>query len=302
MKTIQLIVPIILALFASFQTVQAQQEEAQSDQVFMMVEEMPQFSGGEKALREFITSNIRYPKEAQENGIQGRVYVTFVIDTLGSVVDAKIARGVDPSLDREALRVVRELPKWQPGKQRGELVKVAYTVPISFALEGGGQSPKNESLTVTFANNRMTLKGSVDLIEKMRPYMQTGKPDTFLGKDSGNLIFSSSDESLEDPVFFIVEEMPEFPGGEAALRSFISQAIQYPQEAHEKGIQGKVYITFVVSKDGLVKDTRIARGVDPLLDNEALRVVNELPQWQPGKQRGKEVNVSYTVPIQFVLQ
>lgn len=302
MKTIQLIVPIILALFASFQTVQAQQEEAQSDQVFMMVEEMPQFPGGEKALREFITSNIRYPKEAQENGIQGRVYVTFVIDTLGSVVDAKIARGVDPSLDREALRVVRELPKWQPGKQRGELVKVAYTVPISFALEGGEKSPKNETLTVTFANNRMTLTGSVNLIEKMRPYMQTGKPDTFLGKDSGSLIFSSSDESLEDPVFFIVEEMPEFPGGEAALRSFISQAIQYPQEAHEKGIQGKVYITFVVSKDGLVKDTRIARGVDPLLDNEALRVVNELPQWQPGKQRGKEVNVSYTVPIQFVLQ
>jgi TonB family protein len=302
MKTIQLIVPVILALFASFQNVQAQNEEAQSDQVFMMVEEMPQFPGGEKVLREYISGAIRYPKEAQENGIQGRVYVTFVIDTLGSVVDAKIARGVDPSLDKEALRVVSELPQWQPGKQRGKLVKVAYTVPISFALEGGEISPKNETLTVTFANNRMTLSGSVNLIEKMRPYMQTGKPNAFLGKDSGSLIFSSSEVSLDDPVFYIVEEMPEFPGGEAALRSFIAQAIQYPQEAHEKGIQGKVYITFVVSKEGMVKDSKIARGVDPLLDNEALRVVNELPQWQPGKQRGKEVNVSYTVPIQFVLQ
>lgn len=302
MKTIQLIVPVLLALFASFQTVQAQNEETQSDQVFMMVEEMPQFPGGEKALREFITSNIRYPKEAQENGIQGRVYVTFVIDTLGSVVDAKIARGVDPSLDKEALRVVRELPKWQPGKQRGELVKVAYTVPISFALEGGGQSPKNETLTVTFANNRMTLTGSVNLIEKMRPYMQTGKPDTFLGKDSGSLIFSSSDESLDDPVFYIVEEMPEFPGGETALRQKIANNIKYPFEAMKDSIQGKVYVTFIVSKEGTVKDSRIARGVHPLLDKEALRVVGELPQWMPGRQRGKEVNVSYTVPINFVLQ
>jgi TonB family protein len=166
MKTIQLIVPVLLALFASFQTVQAQNEETQSDQVFMMVEEMPQFPGGEKALREFITSNIRYPKEAQENGIQGKVYVTFVIDTLGSVVDAKIARGVDPSLDKEALRVVSDLPKWQPGKQRGKLVKVSYTVPISFALDGGESASKQETVTVRFTNNRMTLIGSVELIEK----------------------------------------------------------------------------------------------------------------------------------------
>ena len=87
-----------------------------------------------------------------------------------------------------------------------------------------------------------------------------------------------------------------------ALRTYIANAIKYPVIAQENGIQGKVYVTFVVGKDGSVSDAKIARGVDPSLDKEALRVVNTLPKWKPGKQRGKPVNVSYTVPINFVLQ
>ena len=106
----------------------------------------------------------------------------------------------------------------------------------------------------------------------------------------------------ESEVFFIVEEMPEYPGGEAALRKFISEKILYPVIAQENGIQGTVYVSFVVSADGSVRNARIARGVDPVLDKEALRVVNSMPRWTPGKQRGKAVNVSYTVPISFVLQ
>lgn len=109
-------------------------------------------------------------------------------------------------------------------------------------------------------------------------------------------------EEEEAQVFFIVEDMPEFPGGDLALRKYIANAIKYPVIAQENGIQGKVYVTFVVGKDGKVTNARIARGVDPSLDKEALRVVNSLPTWKPGKQRGKPVNVSYTVPINFVLQ
>ena len=110
------------------------------------------------------------------------------------------------------------------------------------------------------------------------------------------------EEEAEAQVFFIVEEMPEFPGGEAALRAFIAKSINYPVIAQENGIQGKVYVTFVVDRDGGISDAKIARGVDPSLDKEALRVVNTLPKWKPGKQRGKPVRVSYTVPISFVLQ
>jgi TonB family protein len=105
-----------------------------------------------------------------------------------------------------------------------------------------------------------------------------------------------------EEVFYIVEEMPEYPGGEMALRQYMATAVKYPDDAVKKGIQGKVYVTFVVSKDGTVADAKIARGVDPSLDTEALRVVNNLPKWKPGKQKGQAVNVSYTVPINFKLQ
>ncbi|RIJ50148.1 energy transducer TonB [Maribellus luteus] len=117
-------------------------------------------------------------------------------------------------------------------------------------------------------------------------------------------VIETAEEEEEDEaqVFLIVEDMPEFPGGDLALRKYIANAIKYPVIAQENGIQGKVYVTFVVGKDGKVTNASIARGVDPSLDKEALRVVNSLPTWKPGKQRGKPVNVSYTVPINFVLQ
>lgn len=110
------------------------------------------------------------------------------------------------------------------------------------------------------------------------------------------------EEEADAPVFFIVEEMPKFPGGEEALRRYIAQSVKYPAIAQENGIQGRVFVSFVVNTKGEVTDVKIARGVDPNLDKEAIRVVNAMPQWAPGKQRGKAVKVSYTVPINFVLQ
>jgi protein TonB len=115
-------------------------------------------------------------------------------------------------------------------------------------------------------------------------------------------VIDDEEEEKDEQVFVVVEDMPEFPGGELALRKWIANHIDYPVIAAENGIQGKVYVTFVVDKDGSVSNARIARGVDPSLDQEALRVVNSLPKWKPGMQRGKPVRVSYTVPINFQLQ
>lgn len=112
-----------------------EENEEEAIEVFVIVEEMPQFPGGDLALRQWIASNIKYPVIAAENGIQGRVFVQFVVNTDGSITDVRVARGVDPSLDQEAIRVVRTLPKWKPGKQRGKPVRVSYTVPINFQLQ-----------------------------------------------------------------------------------------------------------------------------------------------------------------------
>ncbi|KOH46860.1 energy transducer TonB [Sunxiuqinia dokdonensis] len=109
-------------------------------------------------------------------------------------------------------------------------------------------------------------------------------------------------EEEEEQVFYIVEEMPEFPGGELALRKFPANAIKYPVIAQENGIEGKVYVSFVVGKDGRVTNARVVRSVDQSLDKEALRVVNSLPPWKPGLQRGQPVRVAFSVPIHFVLQ
>ena len=103
--------------------------------VFDVVEEMPSFPGGQGALMSYLASNIKYPVVAQENGVQGRVIVSFVVERDGSISDVKVARSVDPSLDREAQRVVKSMPKWKPGKQNGSAVRVKYTVPVVFRLQ-----------------------------------------------------------------------------------------------------------------------------------------------------------------------
>lgn len=106
-----------------------------STKVFDVVEEMPSFPGGQGALMSFLSSNIKYPVVAQENGVQGRVIVGFVVERDGSITDVKVMRSVDPSLDREAQRVVRAMPRWKPGKQNGSAVRVKYTVPVVFRLQ-----------------------------------------------------------------------------------------------------------------------------------------------------------------------
>ena len=112
----------------------AEEEEEEEEQIFMIVENMPEFPGGDLALRKYIAENVKYPEIAKENGLSGKVFVQFVINQRGEVENVKIARGVDPALDKEAIRVVQNLPKWKPGSQRGKPVKVSYTVPINFQL------------------------------------------------------------------------------------------------------------------------------------------------------------------------
>ena len=115
--------------------VAVEEEVEEEQQIFEVVEEAPEFPGGMGALMKFLGSNIKYPTIAQENGVQGRVIVQFVVNKDGSIVDAKVMRSVDPYLDKEALRVVSSMPKWKPGKQRGKAVRCRYTVPVMFRLQ-----------------------------------------------------------------------------------------------------------------------------------------------------------------------
>lgn len=115
--------------------VKAERKPEVENKVFDVVEQMPSFPGGPSALMQYLSSNIKYPVVAQENGVQGRVVVSFVVERDGSITDVQVARSVDPSLDREAQRVVRSMPRWIPGKQNGQAVRVKYNVPVAFRLQ-----------------------------------------------------------------------------------------------------------------------------------------------------------------------
>ena len=110
-------------------------KKVDNDKVFDVVEEMPKFPGGDEGMMQFLNSEVKYPKEALEKGTQGRVVVTFIVNTDGSVSDPKVVKSVNPALDAEAIRVVNAMPKWTPGKQNGHTVRVKFTIPVTFRLK-----------------------------------------------------------------------------------------------------------------------------------------------------------------------
>jgi protein TonB len=118
-----------------------------------------------------------------------------------------------------------------------------------------------------------------------------------------NLEISREEENADaDQIFVVVEKMPEFPGGEDSLYSYTAKNLTYPPEAREKGIQGTVYVSFVVEADGSVTDPRVLRGIGGGCDEMALELVKNMPRWVPGKQRGKPIRVQFTLPVKFRLK
>ncbi len=115
------------------------------------------------------------------------------------------------------------------------------------------------------------------------------------------IVFEEEEAIDEEVIFTVVEDQPEFPGGEAARQKFLEDNLRYPQMAREAGIQGTVFITFVVERDGSVTDVRVIRGIGGGCDEEAVRVVRMMPRWEPGRQRGQPVRVQFNMPIRFRL-
>ncbi len=115
--------------------VEVEEEEVVEQEIFQIVEEMPSFPGGEAKLMEYVAKNIKYPQIARETGIQGRVFVGFVVEPDGSISNVKLLRGIGGGCDEEAMRVIKSLPKWKPGKQRGKAVRVSYQIPVFFKLQ-----------------------------------------------------------------------------------------------------------------------------------------------------------------------
>jgi TonB family protein len=235
-------------------------DAADADTVYNIVEQMPEFPGGEQAMMKFVAENVKYPQEAKDKNISGRVFVSFVIEKDGSVSNVKVLRGIGGGCDEEAARVISAMPKWKPGKQKGEPVRVSYQIPINFKLADDLKQPAKKSDA-----------SKADM-----------KPD-------------------KNGVYQIVEEIPQYPGGEAAMMEFVAKNVVYPKEAQDKGISGRVFVSFIVEKDGSVSNVELKRGIGGGCDEEAVRVISAMPKWTPGKMKGEPVRVSYQIPIFFKL-
>ena len=118
--------------------IEVEEEEVEEQEIFIIVENQPEFPGGEQALYKFIRDNVKYPSLARETGIEGTVYIQFVVEPDGRVSNVKVVRSVGGGCDEEAVRVVKAMPKWKPGSQRGKNVRVSFTLPIKFSLQKAG--------------------------------------------------------------------------------------------------------------------------------------------------------------------
>ena len=200
--------------------------------------------------------------------------IRVIFNNEGELAEAKVLKSADPATDAEAVRVMKNIPRSVSEKLKGDTIAMAFTVPVKFSV-----APLKEG---------MRESGSVVTI---REKSSLAPQETEIG----------SKQEDHSEVYDMVTESPEFPGGPKAMMEYLTTNMRYPQIAKENGIQGRVILQFVVDETGKVTDPKILRGVDPALDLEAIRLVEAMPQWTPGKQDGKAVAVRYTVPVSFKL-
>ena len=233
------------------------------DMPYVKVEKMPTFMGGDlNVFRNWVQSKIQYPKEAMDKGIKGRVVCSFVVEKNGSLTDFDVLQSPDKSLADEVVRILKTSPKWEPGEQRGEKVRVKYTVPIVFSIGNKNVTDASTPKTQAAAEAKVAEDGDM-------PYVK-------------------------------VEKMPTFMGGDLnVFRNWVQSKIQYPKEAMDKGIKGRVVCSFVVEKNGSLTDFDVLQSPDKSLADEVVRILKTSPKWEPGEQRGEKVRVKYTVPIVF---
>ncbi len=246
-------------------------------------EKPPSFPGGLDAFGRFLSKNIYYPRNDREHNIQGRVLVSFIVEKDGTLTDFKVAHSVSYRIDEEALRVMKKSPKWLPGMQNGQPVRVLYIVPISFNLAtivvrfNGAQYPhKADSV-----NGKITTPKYVDMTIDEPISVTTPIIDS-------NKIFTS------------FETAPSFVGGTPQFNIYIKQNVKWPPNF--KKVNGRVLLNFVVEKDGTITNISIiARGLvsSPEMDAEAIRLLKNSPKWKPGTLGGRPVRVAYTIPIYF---
>lgn len=295
---------------------------------------MPEFIGGTNNLMAYLEKHVVYPDAALQGGIQGKVYVKFIIRENGKIDSVHILRtSGSPLLDSEAVRVVSIMPNWKPGTQMGKVVPVYFNLPINFKINGKYSDATYENPTDYFYNKGVKSSDAGDLEGALYNFDQclslnkndidalynkgaiylkikdfekaciTWNKIKELGKhDADQLIMQyCSNKNGEALEIKAVEKMPEYPGGMEKLANFIQYNIKEPKGVKRSELKcNKVFVKFLIQADGKVADISITKGTGSiLLDEEAKRLVSIMPNWIPATQNGKAVPIYFNLPIKF---
>lgn len=227
---------------------------------------VPMFTGGTAAMNNFISSTLSYPEEAREREAQGLVVYTFVVEKDGTLSNFNIIHRADPLLNEEALRILQAMPPWRPARHKGEIVRAETYVPMYFKLNKGAAPHQGQRAA-----------------------------------EPGTNVYAKTDRDIleNSEIYTIVDKMPRYAYGEEGLAKFISHNVRYPVKAKQEGIQGRILCSFIVGTDGTISNIEVMEGLDPELDNEAIRVLGVMPRWIPGENKGIKVNVKCLLPIDF---
>jgi TonB family protein len=240
---------------------------AQDDKLYshISLKTPPSYPGGIQKFYEFLGSNIKYPEQAVKNNVQETVYLAFIVEKNGSISDVKVdGEKVGYGLEEEAVRVMKLSKSWNPGLDNKKPVRVKYNLPVKFAIPG---KPKNASTRKT-PNNPA----------------KADSPD--------NAIYSHV--SMETP--------PTYPGGMEHFYKALMANMKYPKAAVDAKIQGTVFVSFIVEKNGSLGDIKIdGKKLGGGTDEEAIRVLKLSEKWNPGLKNGKPVRVKYNVPVKFAM-
>jgi TonB family protein len=220
--------------------------------------------GGMSAWVQFLSQNLKMTTEARELGVNGTVFVEFIVDKEGKILSPVIKKSLGMGLDDEVLRIMSlpNVPQWTPGTKDGKAVNTLMILPVQFKTD------------------------------------QVAESSPFFPQVNSN---APTQEPQRADLFDVVEQMPVPEGGMEGWNEYISNNLKYPEIAREKGIEGTVYLVFIVNKEGQITDPQILRGIGGGADEEALRVVSGSPRWTPGRQSGRKVDVKMRVPIRFKL-
>jgi len=229
-----------------------------------VTEVFPQFPGGADALRKYIKDNLIFPEESAKNNVHGKVEINSVVTKTGAIEKVIVMTSLDKYCDAEAVRLIKNMPKWIPGKVNGVPTDLHRVIAVDFIKD------TNTRVATTLDFRSITTCGGID-------------------------------SQNSEIIFTVVEQMPQFPGGEVAMNEFIKKNLKYPELSKKDKTSGRVYVRFVVSKEGQLCDAQIIRSLDAYCDKEALRVIRSMPVWIPGKQNGVNVPVYYIVPLSFTL-